>query len=305
MKLLNLLRNTLILEQEKKSDPCQKLGEGKQFCKNLEKILDKGTGGKNAERLKKQAISVFQELRNGDYLSMGERIVLEPGNKFYDKRVKDMKKLVELLKNNNSCRSVQKNIKQDIKKLEGKNMTMRVDDQQSYSLFNRINTHSTNQAYILSKLAQEINKKESYKFYQMDSFDNDQIIEEVMGLLMDPVSLKLLDDLIGRLMSDQESQEAVMDAFNYSRTRGFEVENEGAQALKNAGYKVYKFSDDFGFVDYFGIDLLAVKNGKAYPVQISSQMKMNPKIFNYKDSDCKVFALYKSGNKFVKYSPMK
>ena len=147
MKLLNLLRNTLILEQEKKSDPCQKLGEGKQFCKNLEKILDKGTGGKNAERLKKQAISVFQELRNGDYLSMGERIVLEPGNKFYDKRVKDMKKLVELLKDNNSCRVVQKKVKQDIKKLEGKNMTMRVDDQQSYSLFNRINTHSTNQAY--------------------------------------------------------------------------------------------------------------------------------------------------------------
>jgi hypothetical protein len=305
MKLLEILREKLITEQAVHTDPCEKLGEGKQFCKNLKKILDKGTGGKGAENLKKKAISVFQELRNGDYISMGEKIVLKPGNEFYEKRVKDMKRIVKLLDKHNSCKTIQKRVKKDIKKLEDKNMTMRVDDQQSYSLFNRINTHSTNQAYILTKLAQEINKKKSFKFYQMDTFDNNQIIEEVMEVLMDPTSLNTLDELIGRLMQDEVSQNAVMDAFNFSRTRGFEIENQGAQALERAGFKVYKFSDDFGFIDYFGIDLVAVKNGKAHPVQVSSQMKMNPKIFNYQDSDCKVFALYKSGDKFVRYSPVK
>jgi hypothetical protein len=304
MKLLNLLRESLLLEVEKKSDPCEILGEGKQFCKNLKKILDKGTGGKGAEKLKKQAISVFQGLRNGDYISMGDKIVLEPGNKFYEDRIQDMRTLKEVLQKNNSCSAIVSAVEEDMKKLEGKGMTMRVDDQQKYSLFNRVNTHSTNQAFIISKLAQEVNKKKSYKFYQMDTFDNNQIIEEVLDLLMDPSTMKDLDDLIGRLMKDENSQKAVMDAFNFSRNKGYEIEDEGWNALTKAGFDVFPFSDDFGFIDYFGIDMVAVKDGVAYPVQVSSQMKMNPKIFNYEAPDCKVFALYKSGNKFVKYSPM-
>jgi hypothetical protein len=304
MKLLNLLKESLLLEVEKKSDPCENLGEGKQFCKNLKNILDKGTGGKGSQKLKKQAISVFQELRNGDYISMGDKIVLEPGNKFYEDRIQDMRTLKEVLQNNNSCSAIVSAVDQDMKKLESKGMTMRVDDQQKYSLFNRVNTHSTNQAFILSKLAQEVNKKKSYKFYQMDTFDNNQIIEEVLDLLMDPSTMKDLDDLIGRLMNDENSQKAVMDAFNFSRNKGYEIENEGWNTLTKSGFDVFPFSDDFGFIDYFGIDMVAVKDGVAYPVQVSSQMKMNPKIFNYEAPDCKVFALYKSGNKFVKYSPM-
>jgi hypothetical protein len=138
----------------------------------------------------------------------------------------------------------------------------------------------------------------------MDTFDNNQIIEEVLDLLMDPSTMKDLDDLIGRLMKDENSQKAVMDAFNFSRNKGYEIEDEGWNALTKAGFDVFPFSDDFGFIDYFGIDMVAVKDGVAYPVQVSSQMKMNPKIFNYEAPDCKVFALYKSGNKFVKYSPM-
>jgi len=304
MKLLSLLKESLLLEVEKKSDPCEILGEGKQFCKNLKKILDKGTGGKGAEKLKKQAISVFQKLRNGDYISMGEKIVLEPGNKFYDDRIQDMIVLKDVLTKNNSCSAIVSAIESDMKKLENKGMTMRVDDQQKYSLFNRLNTHSTNQAYIITRLAQEINKKKSFKFYRMDTFDNNQIIEEVMDLLMEPSSMNQLDELIGRLMNDETSQKAVMDAFNFSRSKGYEIEDEGWNALKKAGFDVFPFSDDFGFIDYFGIDMVAVKDNVAYPVQVSSQMKMNPKIFNYEAPDCKVFALYKSGNKFVKYSPM-
>jgi hypothetical protein len=235
---------------------------------------------------------------------MGDKIVLEPGNKFYEDRIQDMRTLKEVLQNNNSCSAIVSAVDQDMKKLEGKGMTMRVDDQQKYSLFNRVNTHSTNQAFIISKLAQEVNKKKSYKFYQMDTFDNNQIIEEVLDLLMDPSTMKDLDDLIGRLMKDENSQKAVMDAFNFSRNKGYEIEDEGWNALTKAGFDVFPFSDDFGFIDYFGIDMVAVKDGVAYPVQVSSQMKMNPKIFNYEAPDCKVFALYKSGNKFVKYSPM-
>lgn len=304
MKLLNLLKESLINEAEKKFDPCEKLGEGKVFCKKLQKILSSGTGGKGAEGLRKSAIKVFSELRNGDYISMGSKIVLEPGNKFYDERIQDMVQLRDILQKNNSCSAIVREVDSDMEKLKNKKMTMRVDDQNKYSLFNRINTHSSNQSYLLSLLALEVNKEKSYKFFKMDSFENNQIIEEVDDLLKDPTTLSKLDRLIGELMNDSESQKTIMDAFNFSRSKGYEIEDQGWDAMKKAGFEVYPFSDDFGFIDYFGIDMVAVDGKGAHPVQVSSQMKMNPKIFNYEAPDCKVFALYKSGNKFIKYSPM-
>ena len=304
MKLLKILKESLINEAEKRFDPCDKLGEGKTFCQRLQKILSSGTGGKGSEKLKKNAIRVFGELRNGDYISMGDKIVLEPGNKMFEDRIEDMKVLSEILKKNNSCKAISSAVDQDIDKLQTKGLTMRVDDQQRYSLFNRLNTHSSNQSYIITKLAQEINKKESFKFYRMDTFDNDQIIEEVQDMLSDPSNMNRFDDLIGGLMQNPDDQKTLMDAFNFTRSRGYEVEDQGWNKLKEMGYEVYPFSDDFGFIDYFGIDLVAVDKNGAHPVQVSSQMKGNPKIFQYYGDDCKVFALSKSGNNFVKYQPL-
>ena len=304
MKLLPLLKESLITEIEKKFDPCDKLGEGKVFCKRLQKILFSGTGGKGSESLKKTAIKVFSELRNGDYISMGDKIVLEPGNKMFDDRIQDMRALSDILKKTKSCSAILSDVERDIQKLATKGLTMRVDDQQKYSLFNRVNTHSSNQSYIITKLAQEINKQTDFKFFKMDTFDNNQIIEEVGEMLKDSSNMAKFDDLIGRLMQDPENQKVMMDAFNFTRNRGYEIEDQGWNALRELGYEVYPFSDDFGFIDYFGIDMVAVDAEGAHPIQVSSQIKGNPKIFNYNAPDCKVFALYKSGNKFIKYQPL-
>jgi len=305
MKLLEILKESLINEAEKRFDPCDKLGEGKSFCKKLQKILSSGTGGKGSEKLKKDAIRVFGELRNGDYISMGDKVVLEPGNKMFEDRIEDMRVLSKILKSKNSCKVISSAVDQDIEKLQTKGLTMRVDDQQRYSLFNRLNTHSSNQAFIITKLAQEINKEKDFKFYRMDTFDNNQIIEEVGDMLRDPSNMNKFDDLIGRLMQDPENQKTLMDAFNFTRSRGYEVEDQGWNKLKEMGYEVYPFSDDFGFIDYFGVDLVAVDENGAYPVQVSSQMKSNPKLFQYHGDDCKVFALYKSGGDFIKYYPLR
>jgi hypothetical protein len=91
MKLKDILRKALLQEAtEKMPDPCNKLGEGKQFCKKLQNILSSGTGGKGSKKLQELSFKLFRQLRNGEYLSMGDRIVLEPGNKFYDDRIVDM-----------------------------------------------------------------------------------------------------------------------------------------------------------------------------------------------------------------------
>jgi len=304
MKLVNLLREALINEIEKKPNPCDSLGEGKNFCKSLQKILSTGTGGKGAELLKKKSFDIFKDLRDGDYISMGDKIVLQPGNKQFEDRISDMVLLRNILKKHNSCSAIVSAVEEDMRKLATKGLTMLVDDEQKYSLFNRINTHSTNQAYILSLLALQENKSKDFKFYKIDTFDNRQIIEEVTELLNDPSTMNKLDSLISTLINNPETQQQILDAFNYSRNVGYAVEDAGWNALKSIGYEVYPFSDDFGFVDYFGIDMVAVDDKGAHPVQVSSQMKSNPKIFEWEAPDCKVFALAKSGDKFLKYSPL-
>ena len=304
MKLVTILKESLITEIEKKFDPCEKLSEGKSFCRKLQKILSTGTGGKGSESLKKLSFNIFQKLRDGDYISMGTKIVLEPGNPFFESRIDDLKRLNQVLKSNNSCSAIVSVVEGDIQKLSSKKLTMIVDDQEKYSLFNRINTHSSNQSFIITKLVSQINKEKDFRFFKIDTYDNSQIIEEITELLNDPSTLNRLDTLIGELMNDPIDHKVIMDAFNFSRSKGYQVETQGADALRNVGYEVHTFSDDFGFVDYFGIDLVAVDEKGAHPVQVSSQMKSSPKIFEYNAPDCRVFALSKSGEKFIKYSPM-
>jgi hypothetical protein len=304
MKLKNIITQILVKEaKEKFPDPCSSLTEGKEFCKKLQTILSTGTGGKGAKKLQQLSFRIFRKLRNGDYFSMGDKITLEPGNKMFDERLQDMVQLSTLLKKHNSCSRIVREVDADTEKLKSKNMTMLVDDDKKYSLFNRINTHSSNQSFIITKLALDMSKQNGHMFYKLDTFSPDQIIEEVTEVLNQSDSLDTLDSLIGDLLKDQDVQKKLMDAFNFTRSRGYEVEDEGWNALRRAGYEVYPFSDDFGFIDYFGIDMVAVDEQGAHPVQVSASIKKYPKIFEYQADDCKVFALFKSGDRFVKYSP--
>jgi len=304
MKILSLLSEAVITEAEKRIDPCSKLGEGKEFCKKLNSILSFGRGGTGSQLLKKKAIELFTQLRQGDYISMGQKVVLEPGNPLFDERLKKLKKLMYILWEHSSCSEIIKSIKNDIEVVGSKGLQMIVDDAEQYSLLNRLDTHSTNQAYILTKAALEEQTKGKTLFYKIDTYDNDQIIEDMLEYLNLPNALESLDDLITRLLQDTENQKIMIDALEYSRTRGQEVENEGAEALRNAGYEVVNFSGDFGFVDYFGIDLVAIDDEGAHPVQVSSQMKSNPKLFQFSAPDCKCFAMYKSPSGFTKYEPL-
>lgn len=304
MKLQDILRKALIQEAtEKMPNPCDKLGEGKQFCKKLQKVLSTGTGGKGAKKLQELSFKLFRQLRNGDYFSMGDRVVLEPGNKFYEDRIADMHELLKILKKHNACSAIRSAVEKDIEKLGTKKMTMRIDDKQTYSLFNRINTHSTNQSFILTKLALALNNEKDFLFNKVDTYTPDQIIDEMTEALNDREILNRLDSLIGELIAEPESQQSMMDAFNFSRNKGYQVEDEAWEVLQKSGYDVYPFTDDFGFIDYFGIDMVAVDDKGVHPVQVSSQMKQFPKIFEWSAGDCKPFALFKSGDKFIKYSP--
>lgn len=303
MKFLPILSEAIITEAEKRVDPCTKLGEGKEFCRKLNNILSFGKGGSGASLLKNKAIEVFRKLREEDYVSMGQKVILEPGTPLFDERISKLKKLMYTLWEHSSCPQIVKAIKNDIEVVGSKGLVMIVDDENQYSLLNRLDTHSSTQAFILTKAALEEGEV-SPLFFKIDTYDNNQIIEDVTEFLSKSETMNKLDDLITRLMKDLDNQTILMSALEFSRSRGQEVESEGAEALRQAGYEVIDFSGDFGFVDYFGIDLLAIDDEGAYPVQVSSQVKSNPKLFSYYGPDCKCFGLYKSPSGFTKYEPL-
>lgn len=305
MKLLQVLNNQVLTESISKSNPCDSFSLGKQFCNKISKILDKGQGGKNAKVLKQKAVEIFQEIRQGDYTSMGEKVELKPGNPQFDERVNKLKKLMYILWENDSCSNIVERVQKDIDNVSTKGLKMIVDDDQAYSLLNRINTHHSVQAFVLTHLALMENKHTSHKFYKMDQLSEQEIIDEMLELLSDPSSIEMIDKKISELLNDPDNQSAIMQSIDYSRTAGEKIEQGAINVLKEMGYKVIPFSGDFGFVDYFGIDFIAIDENGAYPVQASSSIKYNPKIFEFRAPDCKCFALFKSKDGYVKYEPLK
>ena len=84
-----------------------------------------------------------------------------------------------------------------------------ITDDEEYSILNRLDTHYSGQAYILTLLAKDL------EFYMIDTFDNDQIIEEVeLYILNKPHRIK---DKINTLMDDEKGN--VENTLSYSKIK--------------------------------------------------------------------------------------
>ena len=134
--------------------------------------------------------------------------------------------------------------------------------------------------------------------------------EEVTGIVKDIVINKEYVDNVSKhlfdlLNEDQEFRDYFMGSLKYSRDVGNKVEQDVFNSLRQKYGKenVIEFSGDFGFVDYFGIDGILIKGEVAHPIQISSSIKSNPKIFKYASERCKPLGFFKSNNIVIKYSP--
>jgi hypothetical protein len=155
-----------------------------------------------------------------------------------------------------------------------------------YSILNRIDTHYSVQAYILTLIAKDLN------FNLLDTYDAKQIMEEVDSfILSEPNRIK---DKLNSLIENES--ESMVNSLLYSSIKGGRIELSAIKSFEKLGFKVYNFANDFGFVDYFGVDILVEKDGKIHPVQISTQRKFNPEITKYNDSDCECWMVYKDMN---------
>ena len=275
--------------------PCDTLTQGRTFCKNLNKILTTGTGGTGSRKLKNSSINFFRDLLNSDLQDIATSITLKPGDANFVERYDDLINFHELLKKYNVCSKMRKSIENDLKVVGEKGLKMLVDNDEQYSLFNRLDTHYSNQSYILTKALLDLFENED-----IDSFKNKDIIEKVNLFFdeHDEEAHSFILSTIQNIIDDENDRETLMGYFDFTRSRGNEVEKEAAEALRKNGYEVYEFGGDFGFVDHFGVDMVAIKNGVLHPIQVSSGRKINPKFYNYQDIDCDCWALYKSGKQF-------
>lgn len=288
------------------SNLCETFSEGTEFCKKLSEILRTGKGGVGTGTLKKGAIKFFKHLIQSEHTGLGKKIELSPGVKQFDKRLKELKKFLKILKKNNACKKMQKSVSEDIKNVVNKKLKMIVDEDEQYSVLNRIDTHYTFRSYILTKAALDLFKGE--EGISIDSLDNEGIVDLVTNTilkyktneLLDELSLTYINDLINKSLEDDLERDMLISHLELSRSVGNEVENDAIQILKNKKYKVYNFSQDFGFIDHFGVDMLVKDKNSVHPTQVSTGRKINPKIYDYVDDDCECWAIYKANKRFRK-----
>jgi hypothetical protein len=183
---------------------------------------------------------------------------------------------------------------------------MVVDETNQYSLLNRLNSHYTAKSYLLTNLILDsVDKSEGEKI-ELNDISEDKIIE-LLKYVMNGNNIDIVSEsLFDLLENNKDFREDFMGSLQYSRETGNKIEQEVFNILREKyGEKnVIEFSEDFGFIDYFGIDGILIDGGSANPIQISSSVKTNPKIFEFSSESCKPMGFYKTGNKTIKYTPI-
>jgi len=269
-------------------NPCETLTKGKEFCKKLGNILSNGTGGKGAKILKNNNFNFWRDYISGEYVTIQKKIVLSPGSEEFKKRYKDLLKFKQILNRYPNCSKMKEAITKDLMVIKTKGITMLVNDDDEYSLFNRLDSHYSNQSYILTKAVLDIYDED------IDNYDSQEIIFTINELSndYDPSFYGFIDTVIQSILDDEKDRETLMGYFQYTRDKGYDVESKAAKILRKNGYEVHEFGGDYSFVDYFGVDMLATKDGVLRPIQVSSGRKGEPKFYEFQDNDCECWLLY-------------
>jgi hypothetical protein len=281
-----------IQEGVKKLTNCSQFTTGRQFCEKLTKKLQ-------SKPLSDLARKFFNQLqKNIDLTATGKKIKLEPGTAHFDERYSELLRFYELLKNSGQCTKMLNSIEQDLESVKQKGLVMVVDNDEKYSLFNRLNTHYTNQGVILTQAL--LNDNKNWKSLSDIDTWKDSVLDSNIKDYLEPTieNLKLVDDTIMGLMEDESFSETIKSNFEYSRGRGYQVESDVAKAFREKGYEVFEFGTDFGFVDHFGVDMVVIKNGILHPVQASSTRKNQPKFFQFNEPNCKCWSVFPYGKTF-------
>jgi hypothetical protein len=230
---------------------------------------------------------------------------LEPGNRLYDERLSELIKFKDILEQYKSCPEIVNAVKKDIEILPKKGLKMNIDENNDYSIINRLNSHYTAQAYLLTKMIIDSLENEGFDTTRLINPSNEDVIKMIDHVLLEDYVVEVSENLSELLRNNEHFRKDLIGTLERSRELGNSVEDEVFSKLRGTygDENVFEFSGDFGFVDHFGVDGVVIINGVLHPIQISTSMK-TPKLFKYDSENCKTRGYFKSGNKIIMYEPI-
>jgi hypothetical protein len=280
------------------SQLCSHFNDKSKFCESVESVL-KGR--------KKSIFNKSQEFFNKVIKDSGyfDVVTLEPGNRLYDERLSELIKFKDIIEQYKSCPEIVNAVKKDIEILPKKGLKMNIDENNDYSIINRLNSHYTAQAYLLTKMIIDSLENEGFDTTRLINPSNEDVIKMIDHVLLENYVVEVSENLSELLRNNEHFRKDLIGTLERSRELGNSVENEVFSKLRSTygDENVFEFSDDFGFVDHFGVDGVVIINGVLHPIQISTSMK-TPKLFKYDSENCKTRGYFKSGNKIIMYEPI-
>jgi hypothetical protein len=306
----NQLKGVILEAMFKPKDLCDSFGQYSRFCTKVSDALKDGrTGGKEGNMIKISKEFFTDVLKKTDFF---KKIVLKPDVTEYEERLEELKKFRDILKNHNSCARIVSDVEKDIDILPTKGLIMNIDDDEKYSLLNRLDTHYSAKGFLLTKKILDVFEKTKQNSEHEDldlNKANDLEIRELLKNSMRNENVNSIASYFSNLLnSDEQFKLFLFKALEYSRESGNAVEKTVFNKLRSiyGDNNVFEFSQDFGFVDYFGADGVIVIDEVAHPIQISTNKKY-PKIFQYVEpktknyNGCRPIGYYKEGKEVVKY----
>jgi hypothetical protein len=280
------------------SQLCSHFNDKSKFCESVESVL-KGR--------KKSIFNKSQEFFNKVIKDSGyfDVVTLEPGNRLYDERLSELIKFKDILEQYKACPDIVNAVKKDIEILPKKGLKMNIDENNDYSIINRLNSHYTAQAYLLTKMIIDSLENEGFDTTKLINPSNEDVIKMIDHVLLEDYVVEVSENLSELLRNNEHFRKDLIGTLERSRELGNSVENEVFSKLRSTygDENVFEFSGDFGFVDHFGVDGIVIINGVLHPIQISTSMK-TPKLFKYDSENCKTRGYFKSGNKIIMYEPI-
>jgi len=280
------------------SQLCSHFNDKSKFCESVESVL-KGR--------KKSIFNKSQEFFNKVIKDSGyfDVVTLEPGNRLYDERLSELIKFKDILEQYKSCPEIVNAVKKDIEILPKKGLKMNIDENNDYSIINRLNSHYTAQAYLLTKMIIDSLENEGFDTTRLINPSNEDVIKMIDHVLLEDYVVEVSENLSELLKNNEHFRKDLIGTLERSRELGNSVEDEVFSKLRGTygDENVFEFSGDFGFVDHFGVDGVVIINGVLHPIQISTSMK-TPKLFKYDSENCKTRGYFKSGNKIIMYEPI-
>ena len=263
--------------------------ENRKFCKEVESSLKK-----TQSNLSKFSTKFFYDVIRKPPFRV---LKLESDNPEHIKRLSQLVEIDKLLEEYNACSKLRSDVKKEIEKLKEKGLSMVVQEDGSYSFINKLDSHYSAKAYILTKLFSE--KKLEF----VKETDEDGNLKFNLGSLISFFKAPGNDAFVAKYIAElfrneREFDERLTQGMLKTAEEGTKIENSVKTHLRNKGYEVFDFSADFGYVDYLGIDGVVIINGEAKPYQISKSSK-SKKIFNYGDTDCEVLHYTVEGKRIM------